>query len=195
MHVRQAPVAQWTERRTSNPMVAGSNPAGGALEIVPPLSRGKTSIPARVRAVTRGTCRAPAQAGCSGGSAGWAGACARPPQRAISAAKSRKSVSIAVLAQVIDRTRLRLERRSARNAWPDHARPAPAPLLDSVPGAVGVAQLVELRVVVPAVAGSSPVAHPCRNLAPAGFRRWYGRSGPWAPRPSTTRSSRGSTPP
>ncbi len=26
----RAPVAQWTERRTSNPMVAGSNPAGGA---------------------------------------------------------------------------------------------------------------------------------------------------------------------
>jgi hypothetical protein len=25
----RAPVAQWTEHRTSNPMVAGSNPAGG----------------------------------------------------------------------------------------------------------------------------------------------------------------------
>jgi hypothetical protein len=29
---------------------------------------------------------------------------------------------------------------------------------------VGVAQLVELRVVVPAVAGSNPVAHPSRMV-------------------------------
>ncbi len=27
---RNAPVAQWTERRPSKPWVAGSNPAGGA---------------------------------------------------------------------------------------------------------------------------------------------------------------------
>ena len=33
-------------------------------------------------------------------------------------------------------------------------------LVDSVASAVGVAQLVELLVVVQAVAGSSPVAHP-----------------------------------
>ena len=36
---------------------------------------------------------------------------------------------------------------------------------------VGVAQLVELRVVVPAAAGSSPVAHPCKPLQ----RRFCGR--------------------
>jgi hypothetical protein len=34
------------------------------------------------------------------------------------------------------------------------------PPLHFVPGLVGVAQLVELRVVVPAVGGSSPLAHP-----------------------------------
>jgi hypothetical protein len=39
------------------------------------------------------------------------------------------------------------------------ARGAPEPLLDSDAPLVGVAQLVELLVVVQAVAGSSPVAH------------------------------------
>ena len=28
----RAPVAQWTERRTSDPLVAGSNPAGRAIK-------------------------------------------------------------------------------------------------------------------------------------------------------------------
>ena len=31
MSTAKAPVAQWTEHRTSNPTVAGSNPAGGIL--------------------------------------------------------------------------------------------------------------------------------------------------------------------
>jgi hypothetical protein len=34
---------------------------------------------------------------------------------------------------------------------------------------VGVAQLVELRVVVPAVAGSNPVAHPSKGLQSGHF--------------------------
>ncbi len=31
---RRAPVAQWTERRTSNPLAAGSNPAGGVRKVL-----------------------------------------------------------------------------------------------------------------------------------------------------------------
>ena len=45
---------------------------------------------------------------------------------------------------------------------------------------VGVAQLVELRVVVPAAAGSSPVAHPSRSPCKRGFPL---RSGPVGPPP------------
>jgi hypothetical protein len=43
--------------------------------------------------------------------------------------------------------------------------------LDWLPGLVGVAQLVELRVVVPAVAGSNPVAHP-QEVAEIGIYRY-----------------------
>src|SRR3954465_3075714 len=45
-------------------------------------------------------------------------------------------------------------------------------LVDSVPDAVGVAQLVELLVVVQAVGGSSPLAHPRGRPAPPGPRRF-----------------------
>ncbi len=34
-----APVAQWIEHRTSNPMVVGSNPTGGALDSLEHKSR------------------------------------------------------------------------------------------------------------------------------------------------------------
>ncbi len=40
------------------------------------------------------------------------------------------------------------------------AAPGPVPPLDCGASLVGVAQLVELRIVVPAVGGSSPLAHP-----------------------------------
>src|SRR5271166_5321275 len=42
-----APVAQWTERRTSNPMVAGSNPAGGVGRRCKTDADGQTAPTAR----------------------------------------------------------------------------------------------------------------------------------------------------
>src|SRR5436305_14541414 len=51
--------------------------------------------------------------------------------------------------------------RGHRQARPPTDDP---PLLDSGPSTVGVAQLVELLVVVQAVGGSSPLAHPSRKL-------------------------------
>src|SRR3954463_15088306 len=54
-----------------------------------------------------------------------------------------------------------------------------SPLVDSVLHAVGVAQLVELLVVVQAVGGSSPLAHPpVKSRNGAVWARW----GPGAPR-------------
>ncbi len=56
--------------------------------------------------------------------------------------------------------------RASRSRWPKRRSPrwmrasADAPPLDCWTPVVGVAQLVELRIVVPAVAGSIPVAHP-----------------------------------
>ncbi len=43
----RAPVAQWTERRTSNPMVAGSNPAGGVGKRWKTGAHGQTAPTAR----------------------------------------------------------------------------------------------------------------------------------------------------
>ena len=56
-------------------------------------------------------------------------------------------------------------RRASRSRWPKRrcarwTRASTEPTLHSGTPVVGVAQLVELRIVVPAVAGSIPVAHP-----------------------------------
>jgi hypothetical protein len=65
---------------------------------------------------------------------------------------------------LIPQARRPLSEGAARSSTPDRPRAGgltrPATLVASVVSTVGVAQLVELRVVVPAVVGSSPIAHP-----------------------------------